>query len=417
MSMPVRFCVYAVCRNLRLFEPFAVLFLLLGMGLPIAQVGLLLGYQRLVWAILEIPGGLVTDRWGRRHALILSFAVNLLSFGLLGFCEQMHSHIAWVIVGLTLMGIGESLRSGTHKAMMLHWAELNNKQDTIDEIMAVARLCSKVTSGIAAIVGGLLLWWTGTFAMLFYFSALVCFAGMGLIASYPRVLDQSFEKVPTRDDQKQAPVSWVKRLSQLGTPGLGAMLISSILFESQIKVAIAYLQPYLANGFHRSDVAVVGGIGGLGIGLYFLVQDTLAGLCATQGKKLKKRCKGVVAANAVIYAVACGVMLIAVMSLWMEWRWLGLGAMICLAGLQNLRRPLLVTGMDTFMQPQWRATTLSVESLGRCVLYSISVSIGGFLAQWDALRSVYLLLLGLMLVGLIPLVKTLITHRNHPYLS
>jgi hypothetical protein len=317
------------------------------------------------------------------------------------------------------MGLGESLRSGTHKAMMLHWAQLNDRKHDIDEVMATARVFSKVTSGVSAILGGLLLWFTASFTLLFYISAGVCIVGMGLIASYPKALDHSFAK-PKAENAKNDSVNdneqptdtpesrtWFARLGMLGTPGLGAMLISSMLFESQIKVAIAYLQPFLALGFHRSDVAVVGGVGGLGIGLYFLVQDTLAGLCATQGKRLKKRYKGVIKANAVIYSGACGVMGIAVLSLWMNWAWPGLIAMIFLAGLQNLRRPLFVVGLDKFMHEQWRATTLSIESLGRCILYSISVSLGGYLAQWDALRSVYLLLAVLTCIGLIPVVKTL----------
>jgi hypothetical protein len=351
--------------------------------------------------------------------LISSFVVNLISFAVLGYCQQTHGHLAWVLVGLTLMGLGESLRSGTHKAMMLHWAQLNDRKHDIDEVMATARVFSKVTSGVSAILGGLLLWFTASFTLLFYISAGVCIVGMGLIASYPKALDHSFAK-PKAENAKNDSVNdneqptdtpesrtWFARLGMLGTPGLGAMLISSMLFESQIKVAIAYLQPFLALGFHRSDVAVVGGVGGLGIGLYFLVQDTLAGLCATQGKRLKKRYKGVIKANAVIYSGACGVMGIAVLSLWMNWAWPGLIAMIFLAGLQNLRRPLFVVGLDKFMHEQWRATTLSIESLGRCILYSISVSLGGYLAQWDALRSVYLLLAVLTCIGLIPVVKTL----------
>ncbi|HCD34601.1 MAG TPA: hypothetical protein DER01_19490 [Phycisphaerales bacterium] len=410
MTMPSRFCVYAICHNMRLYEPFFVLFLLLGMDLPIAQVGLLLGYQRLVWAILEIPGGTITDRYGRRRCLILSFIFNLLSYVLLGWCGQMHSPLAWIIVGLTLFGIGESLRSGTHKAIMLHWAQLHDRQHDIDEVMGVARLFSKVTAGLAAIFGGLIVWLTGQFQWLFYCSAVMCIFGIILISTYPQELDHSYQK--TRDTSssntqtEHDKITWWDKIKLLSKPGLFAMLISSMLFESQLKVGIAYLQPYLAHGFDRSDVAVVGGLGGLGIGVYFLIQDTLAGLCATQGKHLKKKCNGVLAANAVIYIAACTIMLIAVTSLWLNWTWLGIIAMITLAGLQNLRRPLAVVGIDQFMPSQWRATVLSIESLGRCILYAISASLGGLLAQYDSLRSVYALLAGLMLLGIWPVLAT-----------
>ena len=410
MSMPARFCAYAICHNMRLYEPFFVLFLLLGMNLPIAQVGLLLGYQRLVWAVLEIPGGIITDRYGRRTCLILSFIFNLTAYVLLGWCGQIHSPLTWIITGLTLFGIGESLRSGTHKAMMLHWAQLHDHKHDIDEIMGVARLFSKVTAGIAAICGGLIVWLSGQFQWLFYCSAIMCIFGVILISTYPKELDHSYKKThdtsSTNIQSNHNKITWWDKLKLLSKPGLCAMLISSMLFESQLKVGIAYLQPYLAHGFDRSDVAVVGGLGGLGIGVYFLIQDTLAGICATQGKRAKKKCNGVLAANAVIYVAACTIMLIAVASLWLDWAWLGIFAMIILAGLQNIRRPMAVVGIDKFMPSQWRATVLSIESLGRCIFYSISVSLGGLLAQYDSLRSVYALLAGLLLLGIWPVIIT-----------
>ena len=62
--MFLRFCLYGILKNLRFFEPFFVLYLLAppshgGAGLSYFQIGSLVGYQKLLTGLLEIPLGRV----------------------------------------------------------------------------------------------------------------------------------------------------------------------------------------------------------------------------------------------------------------------------------------------------------------------------------------------------------------------
>ena len=407
--MIVRFCTYTVLRNLRPFEPFFVLFFLLGMGLDYAHAAFYLAFQQIVWASLEVPGGAVTDRWGRRRALIASFIANGVAFAMLGLAAAGWSNWLLLLAALSLYGLGESLRSGTHKAMMLHWAELHGRSDHVDEIIALTRLFSKTSAGVAALVGGMLIWLTGSFALLFWFSAGVCVLGGLLIATYPKVLEGPWadRAAPAAEPQtateQPAHPRWRDRFWRLfAAPGIVPLLIASVIFESQIKVAKSYLQPYLAEGFRLQDIAVIGGLGGLAIGVYFLVQDVFAGFCATQGKRVKKRVQGVLPAATWIYAAGTIAIVVVAAMLWMQWRWAGLPALLLLVGLQNLRRPLFIAALDKFMDKYQRATTISVETLARCVAYAITVVVSGYLADAVGLRSAYAAMAGLFVLGLWP---------------
>ena len=119
--MVPRFCVYAVLRNMRFFDPFMVLFLLFDLDLGFTAVGALLAYEKMLLVALEIPLAAIFDRFGRRRGLMISFScagVACLGFGL---AAQTAQPLPWVVAALTLYGVGEALRTGTHKAIILDW--------------------------------------------------------------------------------------------------------------------------------------------------------------------------------------------------------------------------------------------------------------------------------------------------------
>jgi len=75
----VRFSLYGFLKNQRYFEPFLVLFFL-DQGLSFTQIGLLVAVRELSANLLEIPSGALADLYGRRRAMVSSFAAYILSF-------------------------------------------------------------------------------------------------------------------------------------------------------------------------------------------------------------------------------------------------------------------------------------------------------------------------------------------------
>src|SRR5262245_1605160 len=103
--MIVRFCLYSVLKNLRFFDPFLALYLL-DVGFSYAQIGSMLGCQRLVTAILEIPSGYGADRWGRRRVLASSFILHTIALVILAIGSQTSERpdAIWFFVGLCIFG-------------------------------------------------------------------------------------------------------------------------------------------------------------------------------------------------------------------------------------------------------------------------------------------------------------------------
>jgi hypothetical protein len=82
--------------------------------------------------------------------------------------------------------------------------------------------------------------------------------------------------------------------------------------------------------------------------------------------------------------------------------WPSLVVLLGLAALQNLRRPIFVSTADDVMDPDYRATSLSIESQARSAVYALTAIVTGALADAFGLAGAFALmavLLGLAVVS------------------
>ena len=145
--MLFRFSLYGFLKNQRYFEPFLVL-VFLDKGLGYFAIGLLISFREIIVNALEIPSGAVADVWGRRKAMVLSFAAYILSFALFGLAEG----IGLLFAAMALFAVGEAFRTGTHKAMIFTWLRLEGRTDDRTRVYGYTRSWSKYGSALSVIV-------------------------------------------------------------------------------------------------------------------------------------------------------------------------------------------------------------------------------------------------------------------------
>ena len=369
------FFLYATLRNLRFFDAFFVLFLLLDLDLSYTLVGVVLAYEKVLLGVCEVPLALIADRLGRRRALTTSFVLACGAFALFGLSATSSQALTLVVIGQTIYGLAESLRTGTHKAIVLDWLSSQGESQRRVEVLGKMRFFSKSSAGLAALVAGLIVWSTGQLSALFWAAIIPTFLGALLLVRYPKEAEGEFDR--TRKDERPNDAPSVKVALRRG--GVWALILPSLLFESQVKLAIAYLQPALAEGSEALGLEVVGGLGALVIGAYMAISGLLAGSASLLSTRLLAWFKSAPSALFNVHLSAALVLTITAASLSLNLAWLGLIVMAGLAALQNARRPIFVTAIDDEMDPHYRATTLSLESQGRSWLYALtSITVGWF---------------------------------------
>ena len=125
-----RFCLYAILRNLRFFDAFFVLFLLFELNLSYTLIGAVLAYEKVIMGFLEIPLAVVSDRLGRKRALVLSFTAASIAFAIFGCTSDSAYALPLLFLGQTIYGVAESLRTGAHKAIALDWLSTEGMANT-----------------------------------------------------------------------------------------------------------------------------------------------------------------------------------------------------------------------------------------------------------------------------------------------
>jgi MFS family permease len=397
-----RFCVYAILKNLRFFEPFLMLFLLFDVGLSFTAAGALLAYHKILDGLVEVPLGLVADRFGRRRTLAISFVFAAVSFGLFAFASRAAQPVLWLYVAQTIFAVGEGLRAGSHKAMILDWLSAEGRRGEATRVLGQARFWSKFSEGASALLAGVAVWLTGSFTPLFVAAVVPAVGGAALVWSYPKALEGEW-----KDDRAAAPEAgsgWRRLRLAFAAPGLLTLITLSVLFESQLKLAAHYLQPFLATGLEDLDLSVVGGTGALLFGVYHFVQGLVAGASSLTSAWLERRAGGPERVLDLAYWCAAGGLgLIAAATLLLaDSPALRLPALVCFAGLaalQNARRPVFVAAMDERMDPAFRATILSAESQARSWIYALSALGVGLLTDLGGLPAAFLGMAALMAAG------------------
>ncbi len=397
-----RFCAYAVLRNLRLFDPFLVLFLIADLGLDFAAVGLVIAWQKGLLAALEVPLAVVADRFGRRRTLVASFTIAALAMLAL-FAASAAADPLWPVLGaLALYAVGEALRTGTHKAIILDWLTRRDERRRKVQVIGTARFYSKASAGAAALLGGALVWLTGRYGPLFAASAVPTALCALLVARYPRALDDRPPPAPPARARRGLGARLSAISSAMSRPGLLAVVVPSVLFESQVKLAGAWLQPALAHGIEGLDLAVAGGVGAMLYGIWHLASGLFAGSAALFSSRLVGWAGGPRRALAAAHLLAAIVLGLTSAGFAGGWLGPGLALMLGLAALQNARRPIFVAAIDDVMDPRWRATTLSVESQARAIVHALTAATVGVIAEYAGLGFGFALmaaLVGLAAVG------------------
>lgn len=377
--MIARFCAYAVLRNLRVFDPFLVLFLLHDAQLSYVAVGALLAWGKLLSGLLEVPLGVATDRWGRRRALVFSFGLAALAFALYALAPERGALcVPLLYAAETLYAIAEAARSGSHKAIILDWLTRQGRRDEKTAVIGRTRFFSKTAGGLAALIGGVIVWASGSFTPLFWAAIVPTLGAVGVVWSYPRALDapDPAATAPAR------PGFWSGLADAARQPALLGLLLISVAFESQIKLALVYLQPFLADTLGAASLDVAAGVGAVVYGGWFAVQGLAAGIASLFSARLAgddpaRALRLIHRGAAVALALIGGLGLLAGGAALVI-----LPVFLALAALQNARRPIFIAALDDVMDPRFRTTALSVETQARSWSYAAGALLAGVLADW-----------------------------------
>ncbi len=113
-------------------------------------------YTEVIYALtivlMEVPTGMIADRWGRKRMLVLSALLGCAEFSLLLFATEFW-HFALVVF---LAGISRSASSGAENALLYDSLMLHGKASAFEQQLGWMNACDFVSAMLAALCGSLL---------------------------------------------------------------------------------------------------------------------------------------------------------------------------------------------------------------------------------------------------------------------
>ncbi len=372
-DMLFRFCLYGFLKNQRYFEPFFML-ALLAHQLSYFEIGLLYACRSFTLNLLEIPSGAIADHWGRRRSMMGSFTAYIISFLLFAFASNM----VYLTVAMILYGIGDSFRTGTHKAMIFQWLRNQGREDERTQVYGVTRSWSQYGSAVSALIAAVFVISTGDYRTVFLFAAVPYMLNIINFLGYPADVDGAHHsgKGSYLSVGELLTTSASTILAAVRTRSIRGLIAESMAWEGVLAAIEDYLQPalltfVLVSVLHQpvpSNLSLDASQSSTSpqvvwaISLTYTVLFLLSAWASRSAHALVHRAGGHRSAAKWLWWVNLALYMLLGVSDISDW---GIGlvaAFVTLNVLQNVWRPILVSRFDDHAAAQAGATVLSIES-------------------------------------------------------
>ena len=121
-------------------------------GLSVLDISILLALWCAFVLLLEIPAGVLADRWNRKAMLGLGLLFKAAGFGI----WMISSHFWHFAMGFLFWAVQESFCSGTQEAVLYEGLHVFQKESQYERITGKALFLSKMGAALAVLLGSIL---------------------------------------------------------------------------------------------------------------------------------------------------------------------------------------------------------------------------------------------------------------------
>lgn len=374
-----KFGLYGFLKNLRFYEAFLILFFL-EKGVDYLKIGILYSVREITIMLFEIPGGLVADALGRKRTLIASFLVYILSFLTFYFSNQ----YGFLLLGMILFAIADAFRSGIHKAMIFQYLTQRGRKDQKANYYGHTRSWSQTGSAIASLSAGIMVFYSGSYRIIFALSVIPYFFDMLLIWSYPDYLNGELSSPGKKRFRQQFQEVWKAVVISFKHFNLLRILTNLSLHTGYYKAVKDYIQPAIVSFAvsvplflslqNKQKSALLVGI------IYFVLYLLTAATSRYSGRFLQhfshySRPMNLTLLMGVVPGILAGVFYLH------HWFFLSILGFILIMLNENLRKPIGVAFVTEESDKKATASVLSIQTQAQSLFAAVIALLIGWGAQ------------------------------------
>ncbi len=372
-----KFSLYGFFKNIRLFDPFILLYFV-DAGLSYSEIGILYAFREVIINLFEVLSGVIADVLGRKNALITAFGSYILSFLLF----YTLSTFVGFMIAFFFYGIGDSFRTGTHKAMINAYLIKKGWQNEKVQYYGRTRGWSQRGAAISSLLSAALLIYTEDYSLLFLLTVLPYVVDLLLLISYPS--DLNGDVCVKKSGLKALVVSHIKELlTALRQVRSIRSLVLTSSFTGYYKAAKDYVQIIVTALAAQAVFSSVSQeqVAALYIGLTYFGLYMITSVASRNAYRVQQI--GWSPKNSLFVLQALGYLLgcLAAMFFLGGYYLLSLISFASIFIVQNLRRPLAVNFITTQFDEKLMASVMSVESQGETLFAALFALVLGIIVD------------------------------------
>jgi MFS family permease len=251
----------AFLQNVALWVPIEKLFMT-DIGFDNGSVAVMAAAYAAVVPVLEVPSGILADRWSRRGVVLLAQAALIASVVIGGLSPNVGTYI----VAALFLGVFFALQSGTFESIAYDTVVEETGEATVFE-RTIGRIRFVESAGLvaSALVGGLLVEVVPLRATYFITVPFIVAAGFALLQFREPRLHRAEDAEPLR----QQVGSTYRALLERGAvrPIVGLLVLTALLLQAMLEFGPLWLVALAASaglyGPHWAGLMAALGLGGL----------------------------------------------------------------------------------------------------------------------------------------------------------
>ncbi len=415
-----KFKFYGFFKNLRFFEPYLIIMLYEylsnsyqdsiyfltgfyqislktsfsspeGVSFILFKIGLIFLVQEVITYVLEVPSGILADKFGKKNELLFCFIFYILSFVIYFIGISLPFRFFFVIfLGAATYGLGEAFRSGTHKAMILTWMDKKNYQDHKTFVYGRTRSWSLIGSTLNGLISIVFILFVPNVQWVFLITIIPYIIDFSLVATYPSFMN---ERVTTETNVfKEFGKGYKDIFVAMKSRQMRKGIFSSSSYDAVYKSLKDYIQPILKIyivvvllnvGLKGNLNLAEGDIIKIILGVMYSVFYLLSSISSLNAYRIKKLFKKSKTAMDILFYIFAGVLLLNAIFIHFELPIVVVFLYLLIYILENIRRPISVDYLGDIMKKEQRATMLSVEAQIKSVLVFIFAPLFGLIADFN----------------------------------
>jgi predicted MFS family arabinose efflux permease len=253
--------VAAFLQNLVLWVPIEKLFMS-EIGFDNGSVAVMAAAYAAVVPLLEVPSGILADRWSRRGVVLLAQSALLISTVIGG----LSTNVGVYVVAALFLGVFFAMQSGTFESIAYDTVlEETGDSDLFERTIGRVRFVESAALVASALVGGLLAEVVPLRATYLMTAPLIVLAAAALLGFREPQLHRAEEAVPLR----QQVASTYRTLLQRGAlrPIVALMVLTALLLQVMLEFGPLWMvdldAPAGLYGPHWAGLMAALGLGGL----------------------------------------------------------------------------------------------------------------------------------------------------------